>query len=327
MHYRAAVLVLGCLAGLSANAVNAGDIVLTLPLDCTLGQNCFVQNYMDRDEGPGAADFTCGPLSYDNHRGTDFAIPSLSAMKRGVNVQASAPGIVRSVRDNVPDIASNAPNAPDIRGRECGNGVLIEHGGGWETQYCHMKKGSVAVKPGQRVTSRTALGQVGLSGDTQFPHVHLSVRKDGEEIDPFNPESFVSCGKLPMHSLWEKDLPYIPGAIINMGFMTHVPSYADVLAGPAPVTTLAKDSPAIVLWMHAFGGEAGDMIEFRISGPDGVLTSYRSTLSKGQARYFRATGKRLTGSRWGKGTYTGIVRILRDGREISRRSATIIISE
>ena len=31
-------------------------------------------------------------------------------------------------------------------GRNCGNGVTLDHGDGWQTQYCHMRRGSVAVK-------------------------------------------------------------------------------------------------------------------------------------------------------------------------------------
>ncbi|NDW53196.1 M23 family metallopeptidase [Aliiroseovarius sp. PrR006] len=28
--------------------------------------------------------------------------------------------------------------------------MLIDHGGGWESQYCHMRAGSIAVEVGQR---------------------------------------------------------------------------------------------------------------------------------------------------------------------------------
>ena len=82
---------------------------LALPLDCTLGETCFIQNYVDADGGPGAADFTCGGLSYDGHKGTDFALLSHSAAQAGVNVLAAAPGVVRAVRDGVADHWRDAP--------------------------------------------------------------------------------------------------------------------------------------------------------------------------------------------------------------------------
>ncbi len=103
---------------LAASAAGAFDLVL--PLDCTLGDTCFIQQYMDRDTGPASQDFTCGPLSYNDHEGTDFALPSLAAMQAGVTVRAASPGVVRSARDGMADIASNAENAPALAGRECG---------------------------------------------------------------------------------------------------------------------------------------------------------------------------------------------------------------
>ena len=113
----------------------AGAFELVLPLDCTLGDTCFIQQYMDRDATPGSQDFTCGPLSYDDHEGADFALPSRAAMQAGVTFRASADGVVRGARDGMVDIAVNAPDAPALEGRDCSNGVLIEHADGWQTQY------------------------------------------------------------------------------------------------------------------------------------------------------------------------------------------------
>ncbi|MCG6904806.1 MAG: M23 family peptidase, partial [Rhodobacter sp.] len=47
---------------------------LDLPIDCVIGDSCFVQNYVDRDPGPGAVDFACHGLTYDGHQGTDIAL-------------------------------------------------------------------------------------------------------------------------------------------------------------------------------------------------------------------------------------------------------------
>ena len=40
---------------------------LSLPLACDIGTACIVQNYVDRDAGPGARDYRCGFLAYDGH--------------------------------------------------------------------------------------------------------------------------------------------------------------------------------------------------------------------------------------------------------------------
>ncbi len=59
--------------------------------------------------------------------------------------------------------------------------MLIDHDGGWQTQYCHMKKGSIRVREGDAGAVGTPLGEVGLSGMTEFPHVHFTVRHGDTE--------------------------------------------------------------------------------------------------------------------------------------------------
>src|SRR5262245_27606147 len=108
---------------------------LAIPAACALGETCLIQNYVDRKDGPGAEDFLCGPLTYDGHKGTDIALPDRAAMVRGVKVLAAAAGRVRNIRDGMPDVSIRDGGATDVSTRECGNGVVIVHPHGWETQY------------------------------------------------------------------------------------------------------------------------------------------------------------------------------------------------
>ena len=62
---------------------------------------------------------------------------------------------------------------------------MIEHGEGWTTQYCHMRQGSVRVRKGDRVAAGAPLGFVGLSGGSEFPHLHIVARHDDRVVDPF----------------------------------------------------------------------------------------------------------------------------------------------
>ena len=311
---------------LLAAPVAAREILLNPPLDCDLETTCFIQQYTDRDEGPGAADFTCGSLSYNDHSGTDFALPGLKMMQAGVNVIAAAPGTVTAARDGMPDLAIGTPTAPDISDRECGNGVVVDHGGGWETQYCHLKQGSIAVAKGVHVAKGSILGQVGLSGNTEFPHVHLSVRRDGRTIDPFHPDEVLICGEPTQDTLWQRPIPYFPGGLINVGFATEVPSFEAIKAGPEPRTSLPAAAPALVLWAHIFGSRAGDVVELRIAGPQGQVIREAVTLEKPQARSFRAAGKRLPATGWPPGAYHGAARLIRDGTEIDRLDLDLTIT-
>jgi len=92
-----------------------------------LEKTCFIQQYTNRGPSLKAADFTCGPLSYDGHKSTDFALPTLADRENGVTVTAAATGVVRAIRDGMADIAANAP---DITNRDCGNAVVLSHDGG-----------------------------------------------------------------------------------------------------------------------------------------------------------------------------------------------------
>jgi len=302
----------------------AGDFVLGLPIDCALGETCYIQQYVDADPGTGARDYRCGPLSYDGHKGTDFALPDRAAIAAGVPVLAAAPGVVKALRDGMADSAFAAGGEQAIEGRECGNGVVIDHGDGWETQYCHMRRGSVRVAKGDEVARGDVLGAVGMSGKSEFPHLHLSVRQGGRVVDPFAPEA-AGCGAAEGPDLWNRAPAYAPGGLIAAGFADHVPSYDAIKAGRAAVAGLAPDAPALVLYGYVFGGREGDVIRIAIDGPDGPVIAHEAALETDQAQLFRAAGKRQPPGGWPAGLYAGTVQVLRDGSEIDREEIAIAI--
>lgn len=306
-----------------ALATPAGAFDLRWPVDCVAGQTCRIQNYVDRDPGPGAADFGCGHLTYDGHGGTDIALPSLAAMRGGVAVMAAAAGKVRGVRDGMPDISVRDPGAPSLQGRDCGNGVVVDHDGGWQTQYCHMRQGSIAVAEGDTVAAGDVLGQVGLSGSTEFPHLQLSVRRDGQEVDPFEPAADPACGAQGP-GLWAEPRAYVPFGMIAAGVATAVPEYAAIQSG-LPPEVIGTDAPALVVWAYYFGPRAGDVLDLSVSGPDGVVAADRITIDRTQAVAFRATGRRLRAA-LPAGTYTGTAVMTRDGVELGRTETVVKVA-
>jgi hypothetical protein len=294
---------------------------LGLPLACTPAETCWIVNYVDHDPGAGVRDYRCGALGYDGHDGTDFAVRDAAAR---VAVVAAAPGTVRGARDGMPDTGLRAGKAA-IAGRECGNGVVIAHEEGWETQYCHMRQGSVAVKQGDPVARGQTLGLVGLSGNTEFPHLHLTVRRGRQAIDPFlGDEAYGAC-RTGARSLWAPDaraaLAYRPVAIYNAGFSGAAPDADAIRRGEhAPPSAAAE---ALVLWADIFGVDQGDRIRLRITGPDGkVLLDHARTIDKRFIRRFEFAGKRKPGEAWPTGTYTGEVAVLRGAEPEVRRIET-----
>jgi murein DD-endopeptidase MepM/ murein hydrolase activator NlpD len=187
MKYLAA---LACLAWFPVVAIStipaaAAPPELDIPVVCELGRDCFMQFYVDRDAGTGVADHHCAGLTYDGHKGTDFRLIDLPAMQRGVIVRAAATGTVCAIRDGEDDLGAGKNERP-MAGREAGNAVVLVHDDSWETQYSHMMKGRVNVAKGQRVVAGEALGLIGLSGNSTFPHLDFSVRHDGDIVDAFS---------------------------------------------------------------------------------------------------------------------------------------------
>src|SRR5690606_24207530 len=120
-------------------------------LACEMGEDCFIQNYVDTAPGDAYADYRCKSLTYDKHKGTDFRVKNYVEMLKGGKVLAAADGTVIALRDDMEDISVKKINPAAVKNRECGNGVVIDHGNGWETQYCHMRRHSVSAKKGEKV--------------------------------------------------------------------------------------------------------------------------------------------------------------------------------
>ncbi len=304
-----------------------------VPIDCAVGRDCFVQNYVDHDASAGAADFACGSLSYDGHDGTDIRLTNLVAMARGVAVLAAADGTVLRTRDGMDDVSIAETGAEAVEGREAGNGVIIDHGGGWETQYGHLRKGSVRVAPGQRVAAGEPIGLVGLSGNTEFPHVEFVVRHGGLEVDPYvglAPGS--GCGAAGA-SLWsaaaEARLAYRAGGLLSAGFATEAPESDRARVGAYEAVAPTEDSAALVFWVDVFGTRAGDVETILLLAPDGsVLAEAREDHARNRAQWFRFIGKRRPDGGWPVGSYRGVYRLERttaDGTVLGIAEADIAV--
>lgn len=312
--------------------VQAQELGLGLPLECEMNRDCFIQQYVDTDPGPGARDFMCGPLVYDGHKGTDFRLRDRQMMRDGVPVVASAAGTVTGVRDGMQDIdVTELGGREALDGKDCGNGVAIDHGNGWSTQYCHLRRGSVIVRSGHQVQSGQKLGLVGMSGAAAFPHVHITVRKDGEVVDPYRGLApAAACGG-SYSPLWLPNAApaaaYRPGGILTIGMHGNPKlTYDDIKEGRGNPGTLPANVPALIAWAHVFGIRKGDVIHTRITGPDGALffESRQDPHPKNQAQSWKWSGKRNRGL-LPAGSYNALIELIRDGEVYDAWQTTTVV--
>lgn len=100
------------------------------------------------------------------HEGVDIATPY------GAGVKAVDDGIVLEAR----------------RHGGYGNMVLIDHGGGRQTLYGHLRK--FIVHEGDKIVRGQQVGEVGSTGRSTGPHLHFEIIEGGRPIDPQKAVSF-----------------------------------------------------------------------------------------------------------------------------------------
>jgi murein DD-endopeptidase MepM/ murein hydrolase activator NlpD len=116
--------------------------------------------------------FKCGDTwrlaTYAGHDNYDIDMTATSGVTEGRPILASYDGTVA------------------YAGWDNGGGwyVKLNHGGGWQTLYLHMKQ-SPSVSTGQSVKRGQQLGIVGSTGDSSGPHLHYEQLRDGAKTESY----------------------------------------------------------------------------------------------------------------------------------------------
>ena len=138
-----------------------------------------LEDYNDEFTGVGTGKFiypttntqiSAGYPNYSNgsyHGGVDFPVAT------GTPVGASADGVV---------VISKALKNSDGSYRSYGEYVVIDHGSGIRTYYCHLSQRLVS--EGQTVKQGQVIGKSGSTGNSTGPHLHFEVRVNNTRVDP-----------------------------------------------------------------------------------------------------------------------------------------------
>lgn len=65
-----------------------------------------------------------------------------------------------------------------------GNVIVIDHGFGYQTKYCHLSK--FKVKKGENVMRGQLIAEIGNTGKSTAPHLHYEVHKNGQPVNPIH---------------------------------------------------------------------------------------------------------------------------------------------
>ncbi len=231
---------------------NIDHLSLSWPLPGADATDWVINNYVDLDDGSGVLDYLGGGKTYDGHRGIDIDVGSFREMDNDSPVVAAAAGTVIDTVDINDDRHTSCSGAWNV--------VEIEYDNGFRALYGHLKRDSVLVSVGQRVSPGDRLGVVGSSGCSTAPHLHYELRDcGGRVVPPF------------LNDLWTAPPVYatplgVLDGMLRPGGISSVGEIKDPVDNP-----LAVDSNSTLgFGVSMAGGTTGDTFSVRLLRPNGT---------------------------------------------------------
>ena len=120
---------------------------------------------------PASKYVSCEFRGYSGHNGMDIAASP------GSSIVAINDGVVTT---------SRALKNSDGSYRSYGEYIIINHGGGVVSLYAHGLANSRMVSEGTRVSKGQSIMQVGSTGNSTGPHLHLEIMINGSYVNPRN---------------------------------------------------------------------------------------------------------------------------------------------
>jgi hypothetical protein len=144
-----------------------------------LGQDLYYANSVDLDPGAGVTlDPWCGHRTYDTHSGVDVTMRSFREVNIGVPVFTLTDGTIAEVQDGMFDYRFG----PTVSTFD--NHLIVHATDGRFFVYGHLRHG-LKWKRGQLVHAGQQLAWAASSGNSSWPHLHLTELVDNAPRDPF----------------------------------------------------------------------------------------------------------------------------------------------
>lgn len=299
---------------------HALELKFSIPIECKFGEDCFLLNQVEKVE--------CAQLPFSTKDGVIFIAKHDALVRDGIKILASQDGRVKAVRSNVDDQdKSTVGIAP------CGNGLIITHANGYETQYCYLRKDSIKLKKGDKVKEGQELGLMGMSGNINYPALLFTLKQKNKHIDPFtNNHASKDCGYNSDKSLWNseaiKAMIHSGTIITNYGFTTEEPEIAKARNGDYNIMTIAGNTNIIGYFIDLIGVYEGDLIFIEMLSPDGYkIVSYQKKFVDFNPRAFAHIVYKNQSQKLNEGEYKISFKLLRQGSIIIEKQDSLKIRE
>ena len=217
-----------------------------------------INNYVDLDPGGDTRDYRGNTgddaRTYNGHRGVDIDIANFRAMDRGVDVIAATPGRVRRTVDDQMDRNTSCIS-------RVWNVVEVDGDDGHRYYYGHLKRSSVVVSVGDRVTTGQKLAEVGSSGCSTAAHLHFEIRtSQGTTVDPF------------LDGLWVAPPAYdAPYGIMELSLASGGYSSVNQIKDPGTNLATAAAGDRVGVGVSSADGLVGERLELELVDPTGAV--------------------------------------------------------
>jgi hypothetical protein len=190
-------------------ALAAATVFAFWPQGGLLGQDLTFANSVDLDPAAGTTlDPWCGHRSYDGHNGEDITIRSFRETRIGVPVFALTDGTVWEVQDGQYDFQFGPTKST------FDNHLIVAASGGRYFVYGHLRHGLTWHK-GQRVLAGQQIGWSASSGNSAWPHLHLTEDADGAPHELFSGPCAPGGGDTFANTHPFQDAPYLRNLVVS----------------------------------------------------------------------------------------------------------------
>lgn len=154
--------------------------------------------------------------SYVDYGSGIYAVADGTIVSTLDDIEANAPGVLPA---SVPELAAKltVENAD-------GNHIIMDLGDGVYAMYAHLIKGSLMVKPGDKVKKGQQIAKLGNTGNSNAPHLHFQLMNGPSlfEADalPYVIENFSYQGQLNAKQVWNAD-NFISGSFFGPDMLSN----------------------------------------------------------------------------------------------------------